>query len=106
MFCEHASSNVRFGISGMASQLTLMTVSKSPKIVGAVVSSIVKVAVAVAKLPHSSVAVKVTVAEPVAPHSSESDVKLLVQVRLVEQLSEAEAPPLEANQSLSAWVLP
>src|SRR5690606_41196747 len=72
--------------------------------VGSVVSSTVKVAVAVAELPHSSVAAKVTVAEPLSPHSSESAVKLLVQVRLVEQLSEAEAATLEANQSFSAWL--
>ena len=40
-------------------------------IVGGVVSSIVNVEDAVAVFPQSSVAVKVTVAEPVAPHSSE-----------------------------------
>jgi hypothetical protein len=44
--------------------------------------------------------VKVTVAEPVAPQVSETEVKLLVQVTF-EQTSEATAPPLEANQALS-----
>ena len=39
-------------------------------IVGFVVSSIVNVAVVEVALPQSSVAVKVTVAEPVAPQSS------------------------------------
>jgi hypothetical protein len=60
----------------------------------------VKVAVVAALFPQASVAVKVTVAEPVAPQVSETDVKLLVQVTF-EQLSLAEAPPLEANQALS-----
>ena len=41
-------------------------------IVGGVESSIVNVAEAVAAFPQSSVAVKVTEAEPVAPQSSES----------------------------------
>ena len=42
----------------------------SVPMVGGVVSSIVKVAVVKLELPQSSVAVKVTVAEPVAPHPS------------------------------------
>ena len=42
--------------------------------VGAVVSTIVNVAVVVLTLLQSSVAVKVTVAEPVAPQSSLKDV--------------------------------
>ena len=61
-------------------------------IVGGVVSSIVKVAVAVAEFPHPSVAVKVTEAEPVAPQSSESSLKLFSHVT-AEQLSVAVAPP-------------
>ena len=44
-------------------------------IVGSVVSSIVKVAVVLILLPQSSVAVKITVAEPVAPQSSLRAVK-------------------------------
>ena len=55
-------------------------------------SSIVNVAVVVLLLPHSSVAVNVTVAEPVAPQSSDSTVKLCVYVTLP-QASVAEAPP-------------
>ena len=39
-------------------------------IIGSVVSSIVKVASVVLALPQSSVAVKITVVEPVAPQSS------------------------------------
>ena len=41
-------------------------------IAGFVVSSIVKVAVEEEELPQSSVAVKITVAEPVAPHKSDN----------------------------------
>jgi len=40
----------------------------------------VNVAVVVLAFPHSSVAVKITVAEPVKPQSSESVVKLWLQV--------------------------
>ena len=74
-------------------------------ILGGVVSSIVKVAVVVLELLHSSVAVKVTVAEPVAPQSSESPLKSLLQVT-PEHASEAVAPPLFANQSFNSVVLP
>ena len=48
--------------------------------VGAVVSSIVNVAVVLLLLPQSSVAVKVTVAMPVAPQSSLNASKSLLQV--------------------------
>ena len=41
---------------------------------GDAVSSIVKFALAVVALPQSSVAVKITVVVPVAPHSSLNDV--------------------------------
>jgi hypothetical protein len=41
---------------------------------GGVISLIVKVAVVVLAFPQSSVAVKVTVAEPVAPHKSLNEV--------------------------------
>ncbi|WP_291135461.1 hypothetical protein [Flavobacterium sp. UBA7663] len=44
--------------------------------VGAVLSMIVNVAEVVEVFPQSSVAVNVTVAEPVAPHVSETDAKL------------------------------
>ena len=47
---------------------------------GSVVSSIVKVAVVVLLFPHSSVAVNMTVADPVAPQSSLNAVKSLDQV--------------------------
>ena len=72
---------------------------------GAVLSTIVNVAVVELSLPHSSVAVKVTVAEPVAPHSSESDTKSLDHVMSLHS-SEADAPPLVFNQSLKASVFP
>ena len=42
--------------------------------VGGVVSSMVKVAVVVAVLPQESVAVNVTIAEPVSPQSSDKPV--------------------------------
>ena len=47
---------------------------------GGVVSSIVKVAVVSLKLPQSSVALKVTVAVPVVPHSSEIESPTLLPV--------------------------
>ena len=50
-------------------------------------------------------AVKVTEAVPELPQLSSSSSKLLVQVTL-EQASEAEAPPLEANQATKASALP
>ena len=68
-------------------------------IVGAVVSSIVNVAVVVLVLPHASVAVKITVADPVAPQSSLNDVKLLLQVTPL-HTSVAVAPPLLASHAL------
>ena len=63
------------------------------------------VAVEEVLFPQVSVAVKVTVAEPVAPHVSESEVKLLVQVTF-EHASLAEAPPLEANHAFKAVEFP
>ena len=65
----------------------------------------VNVAVDVEALPHSSVAVKVTVAAPVAPQRSLRAVKLLVQVT-VPQASVAVAPPLLLNHVLRSVVLP
>ena len=64
-----------------------------------------KVAEVVEVLPQVSVAVKITVAEPVLPQPSLRASKLFDHVTL-EQVSEAEAPPLEANQAAKASVLP
>ncbi len=64
-----------------------------------------KVAVVGVALPQASVAVNVTVAEPVCPQPSLNKLKLLVQVT-PEQVSVAEAPPLEANQACNWAVLP
>src|SRR5688572_1749855 len=72
---------------------------------GGVVSTILKVATVEEALPQSSVAVKVTVALPVAPHGLESPLKLLLQVT-PEQISEAAAPPLLESQLLRALLLP
>ena len=55
-------------------------------------SSIVNVAVVLLLLPQSSVAVKVTMAEPVAPQSSLKVSKSLLHVTLL-QASDAIAPP-------------
>ena len=72
---------------------------------GAVLSSMVKVALVVVAFPQASVAVKITVAAPVAPQRSLNAVKLLVQV-ITPQLSVAVAPPLEAIHAFKAAVLP
>ncbi len=72
---------------------------------GAVVSSMVKVAVVVDVFPQSSEAVKVTSAEPVAPQSSLRDVKSLDQVT-TPQRSDARAPPLLSNHALKASAFP
>ena len=68
---------------------------------GSVVSSIVNVADVLDSFPHSSVAVNSTVADPVAPQSSDNPEKLLLQVTSP-QISEAVAPPLLANQSANS----
>ena len=73
--------------------------------IGATVSTIVKVAEVELSFPQPSVAVKVTVAEPVSPHSSERAVKSFDQV-IAEQSSVAVAPPLLANQALRASMFP
>src|SRR5687768_1133483 len=72
-------------------------------IVGAWVSSIVNVASFVISLPQASVKVKVTVALPVAPQSSLSDVKLWVTVAVPLHTS---LPEKLANQLFSWVVLP
>ena len=64
-----------------------------------------KVAVVDVLLPHASVAVKITVAAPVAPHKSLKPVKLLLQVT-PEHTSLAAAPPLFANHAFNAPVFP
>jgi hypothetical protein len=65
----------------------------------------VKVAVVVLVLPQSSVAVKVTVSDPVAPQRSLKPAELWLNVT-APQLSEAVAPAKLANQALNAAVLP
>ena len=78
--------------------------SPGQPITGAVVSSIMKSAEVVIALPHSSVAVKVTVVMA-SQTPLFNIVKSLVQV-IAEHASEASAPPLFANQVLSSDVLP
>ena len=72
---------------------------------GAVVSSIVNVAVVLLLLPQSSVAVKVTVAMPVAPQSSLKAAKSLLQVTSL-HASDAMAPPLLASHPSRSAALP
>ena len=72
---------------------------------GAVVSSIVNVAVVLLLLPQASVAVKVTVAMPEAPQASLKASKSLLQVTPL-QASEAAAPPFEASHAFNASLLP
>ena len=73
---------------------------------GAVTSIIVKVAVVVEAFPQASVAVKVTIAEPVALQRSLSVSKLWVQLTDPEQISVAAAPPLDANHAFRDDVFP
>ncbi len=65
----------------------------------------VNVAVVEDWLFEASVAVKVTVAVPVAPQPSLNPLKLFVQVN-PEQVSLATAPPLLANHAFNAAVFP
>ena len=62
-------------------------------------SMIVKVAEVVEAISQLSVAVKVTVAEPVAPQVSETEAKVVLQVT-EEQVILVEAPPLSQIQAL------
>ena len=66
----------------------------------------VKVADVVEELLQSSVAVKVTVADPVAPQPSLNALKSLVHTTGPLHTSEAAAPPLLANHAAKAAVLP
>src|SRR5688572_10243490 len=77
--------------------------------VGAVISSIVNVAVVETEsgfIGSSSVAVKVTDTVPVAPHAEVNEVKSLLHTKEAVQASDALAPPLLANHALRAAVLP
>ena len=56
-------------------------------------------------MPQASVAVKVTVADPVAPHDPVSDVKLLLHVTPL-HTSLADAPPFDPNHAFNCDVLP
>ncbi len=97
-----STSAASMDTSPFASSSTTMS---WPEAVGLVVSTIVKVALRESSLPQSSVAVKVTVAAPVAPHKSLSALKLLLQVTLP-QASVAVAPPLLANHAFNSVALP
>ena len=63
---------VKVSAVGTLSHSTVASAGKLSTKVGAVVSSIVNVAVVLVAFPQASVTVKVTVAEPVAPQSSDN----------------------------------
>lgn len=65
----------------------------------------VKVACVVDEFPQLSVAVNVTVSEPVAPHGLLNPAELWVHVTLL-HISEAAAPPWLSNQDWKAAVFP
>ena len=99
------SEAVNVTASATTSHCTVSSVGSDSLNVGAVVSSIVNVAVVVLVFPQPSVTVNVTVADPVAPQVSDKAVKSLDQ-EIAEQSSEAEAPALEFNQSCKAVSFP
>ena len=72
---------------------------------GAVVSSMVNVAVVLVALPQLSVAVKITVAEPVAPQAASNATKSFVQVTSL-HASVAVAPPLMSSHAVRSPPLP
>ena len=74
--------------------------------VGAVVSSMVNVAVVDAALPQSSVAVKITSMAPVPAQVKAKSWKLLDHVTLPQRSVAAPAPPLATSQAFSSSVLP
>ena len=88
----------------VAHAVALTVWSEAMVISGDMVSSMVKVAVVLLALSQSSVAVKITVTEPVAPQSSLNAKSLLHSMLL--QLSVAEAPPLLSNHASNAAMLP
>ena len=85
----------------------MVSSAASAVMTGAVVSSTVNVAVVLLALPHMSVAVKVTVTEPVLPQSSlkAGAAGLMLHMTSPSQLSEAAAPPRPTNQLANAWLL-
>ena len=99
-----ASQALSWAVLPLPSHSTVMS-ADSTSMLGFVVSSIVNVAVVETVSPQSSVAVKVTVAAPVAPQRSLRAVKSLDHVTPL-HWSLASAPPLSASQALSWAVLP
>jgi len=63
------------------------------------------VAAVVEVFPHSSVAVKVTKAEPLVPQMMDNEVKSLLHVTFP-QLSVATAPPFAASHTVNWAVFP
>src|SRR5690606_574411 len=97
---NQALSAAAFPFPSLSTELSEASARKS----GSVVSTIVKVASVVLVLPQASVAVNITVAEPVAPQRSLKASKSLLQVTPL--ASVAVAPPLDSNQALSAAAFP
>ena len=101
LLASHASRSAALPTPSHSTVASIAAMSK----VGAVVSSMVNVAVVLLLLPQSSVAVKVTVASPVAPQSSLKEAKSLLQVTSP-QASEALAPPLLLSHASRSAALP
>jgi hypothetical protein len=101
----HASFAVTVAADGMASQETEIEADGVPLSTGPMLSSMVKVATVVDLLLHASVAVNVTVADPVAPQAEVKPMKSWVHETLP-HASDARAPPLLLSQAFKAVVLP
>ena len=90
--------------SGTAGQL-IVEGAGNVAITGGVLSIIEKMADVVVEFPHASLAVKVTIAEPLLPHNLEIDEKSFVQLT-AELLSVASAPPFESSQAFNSLIFP
>ena len=98
---SQASSSEAFPAPSHSTVIAIASAST----VGAVVSSIVKIAVVLVALLQSSVAVNTTVTVPVVPQSSPIEAKSLLQVTPL-QASVAAAPPLAVSQASRSAPLP
>ena len=100
LFASHASTSAVFPKPSHSTVMLEASTTAGPSM-----SSIVNTAIELAALPQASVAVKVTVADPVAPQSSLNELKSLVHVTSP-QASIAVAPPLLAIHASSSPALP
>ena len=100
LLASHASKSAVFPEPSHSTVMLEASTTTGPSM-----SSIVNTAIELAALPQASVAVKVTVADPVAPQSSLNELKSLVHVTSP-QASIAVAPPLLAIHASSSPALP